>query len=68
MLAQFELLIIKIRINLCYWQVFMKLIFEVRLCTVHNLFVQFHLKQILIEVQTKQPSDIVNEVKVNFNE
>lgn len=68
MLAQFELLIIKVRINLCYWPVFMILIFEVRVSTILNLFVHFHLKQIIIEVQTKQPSDIVNEVKVNSDE
>lgn len=68
MLAQFKLLLIKERINLCYWQVFMKLMFEVRVCTVLNLFLLFNLKQIIIEVQTKQPSDIVIEVKVNSDE
>lgn len=46
----------------------MKLVFEVRVCTVLNLSVHFHLKQIIIEVQKKQPSDIDNEVKVNSNE
>lgn len=46
----------------------MKLVFEVRVCTVLNLFVQFHLKHIVIEVQTKQTSDIVNEVKVHSDD
>lgn len=46
----------------------MKLVFEVRVCDVLNLFVQFHFKQIVIEVQTKQTPDIVNEVKVHSDE